>query len=128
MRRIHNCFSAIGGQQVNCSAIEFVNITPPSGQTCGQYMNPYISSAGGYLTNPDATSACNFCGVRTTDDLMAVNYNIFYSHRWRNSGFMVAFIVFNVRFFRGRFVYLLTPYYLGILHVRLYLSIPHTHW
>jgi hypothetical protein len=101
-RRIDNCSSAIGGQQVNCSAIEFVDITPPSGQTCGQYMDPYISFAGGYLTNPDATSACNFCGVRTTDDLMAINYNIFYSHRWRNLGFIMVFILFNVRFFRLR--------------------------
>jgi hypothetical protein len=92
-------FSAIGRQQINCSAVEFVTITPPSGQTCGQYMDRYISSSGGYLTNPNATSSCQFCGVRTTDELMGASFNIFYHHHWRNFGLMIAFIVFNVRSF-----------------------------
>jgi ATP-binding cassette subfamily G (WHITE) protein 2 (SNQ2) len=68
-------------------------------------MNQYISRAGGYLTNPDATSACNFCGVRTTDDLLAASYNVFYSHRWRNVGFMMAYIVFNVGFLSFGIIY-----------------------
>ncbi|KAF8231522.1 hypothetical protein L208DRAFT_1469180 [Tricholoma matsutake] len=87
---------AIGRQQVNCSPIEFVNITPPSGQSCGQYMTPFISRVGGYLTNPNATSSCQFCTVRTTDELIGTNFDIFYNHRWRNLGFMMVYITFNV--------------------------------
>ena len=87
----------MGQQQINCSPVEFVTITPPSGQTCSQYMDRYISSSGGYLTNPDATSSCQFCGVRTTDELLGANFNIFYRHHWRNFGFMIAYIIFNVR-------------------------------
>jgi len=87
---------AIGRQQVNCSPVEFVTIKPPSGQTCEQYMSKYISSAGGYLTNPSASSDCNFCSVRTTDQFLASGINIFYDHRWRDFGIFMAFIVLNI--------------------------------
>jgi ATP-binding cassette subfamily G (WHITE) protein 2 (SNQ2) len=92
-----NDLSAVGQQQVNCASIEFVTVTPPSGQTCAQYMSQFISSAGGYLTNPNATSACQFCSVRTTDQLIGVKFDIFYNHHWRNFGLMMAYVIFNVR-------------------------------
>ncbi|KAG6860184.1 hypothetical protein C0995_014729 [Termitomyces sp. Mi166 len=87
---------AIGHQDLQCSAVEYVKLNPPSGMTCAQYMNNFITFAGGYLTNPDASSACNFCSVASSDQFLALNFNIFYSHRWRNIGIMFAFIVFNV--------------------------------
>lgn len=59
-------------------------------------MQSYISRAGGYLTNPDATAGCQFCSSRTTDQFLGPSFNIEYSHHWRNFGFMVAFIMFNV--------------------------------
>ncbi|KAF5330166.1 hypothetical protein D9611_010635 [Ephemerocybe angulata] len=94
---------ALGKQDINCSAVEFVHITPPSGQTCAEYMDPYISLAGGYLQNPDASADCRFCSTRTTDQFLEASFNIFYSHRWRNVGIMFAFIGFNISM-----VYLLT--------------------
>ncbi|KDR70391.1 hypothetical protein GALMADRAFT_254847 [Galerina marginata CBS 339.88] len=87
---------AIGHQQVNCSSIEFVSLNPPSGMTCGEYMTPYMSFAGGYLTNPSATTACEFCSVRTTDQLLEQAFNIFYDHHWRNFGLVMAFSLFKV--------------------------------
>ncbi|KAG6909484.1 hypothetical protein DXG01_017206 [Tephrocybe rancida] len=87
---------AIGRQELRCSAVEYVKINPPSGQTCGEYMNNFISFAGGYLTNSDATSECNFCSVQSSDQFLAQTFNIFYSHRWRNIGIMFAFILFNI--------------------------------
>ncbi|KAG6909483.1 hypothetical protein DXG01_017205 [Tephrocybe rancida] len=87
---------AIGRQELQCSPVEYVKINPPSGQTCGQYMNNFISFAGGYLTNSDATSDCNFCSVHSSDQFLAQTFNIFYSHRWRNIGIMFAFIIFNI--------------------------------
>lgn len=86
---------AIGHQQVQCSAVELVTITPPSGLTCGQYMNRFISVAGGYLTNPDASSSCEFCGIHTTDQLLGRVFDISYNHHWRNVGIMIAFFFFN---------------------------------
>jgi len=91
-------FTAIGHQQVNCSSVEFSTINPPSGMTCEEYMNPYIASAGGYLTNPTASAACQFCSIRTTDEYMKYAFNIYYDHHWRNLGIFIVFIFFNVRF------------------------------
>lgn len=87
---------AVGRQPITCSPVEFVTITPPSGQSCGQYMGPYMSSAGGYLTNPDATSSCHFCSVRTTDELIQRSFQMSYDHHWRNLGLIMAFTFFNI--------------------------------
>ncbi|RDB26892.1 Brefeldin A resistance protein [Hypsizygus marmoreus] len=87
---------AIGRQTVHCSPVEFVKLNPPSGQTCARYMEPYIQAAGGYLTNPDATAECNFCSVLDSDKFLEASFNIFYSHRWRDVGFMFAFTIFNI--------------------------------
>lgn len=85
---------AIGKQLVYCSSIEFVTLNPPSG-TCGDYLAGFIADSGGYLTNPDATSACQFCPVRTTDKFLEDNFNIFHSHRWRNAGLLLVYVMFN---------------------------------
>jgi ATP-binding cassette, subfamily G (WHITE), member 2, SNQ2 len=87
---------ALGGQKIECSSIEYVTVTPPSNMSCGQYMNPYISFAGGYLTNPDATSGCQFCPMATTDQFMMQNFHVSYDHRWRDLGILCAFAVANV--------------------------------
>jgi ATP-binding cassette subfamily G (WHITE) protein 2 (SNQ2) len=96
------CYStvslAIGNQLINCADKELVTVEPPSGQTCGEFMARYISSSGGYLTNPDASAACRFCSSRTTDQWMEPKFNIFYRHHWRDFGLFCAYILFNVRF------------------------------
>jgi len=88
----------IGRQEIHCSPVEFVTLNPPARQTCARYMERYISSAGGYLTNPKATSSCQFCSVKSSDKLLADSINIFYDHHWRDFGIMVAYIAFNVGF------------------------------
>jgi ATP-binding cassette, subfamily G (WHITE), member 2, SNQ2 len=87
---------ALGKQEIICGSVELVTIQPPSGQTCQSYMETYISTAGGYLTNADASSDCSFCPISSTDQFLSGNFNIEYSHRWRNVGIICAFIVFNV--------------------------------
>ena len=88
--------TALGHQTIRCSDVELVQLNPPSGLTCAQYLNPFISSAGGYLVNPNATTACSFCSMSTADQFLASGFNIFYDHAWRNFGLMFAYIVFNV--------------------------------
>ena len=46
--------------------------------------------------NPDATSSCQFCAFRTTDQFLALSFNIRYSHHWRNAGIFLGFTVLNV--------------------------------
>ncbi|KAL4931349.1 putative ABC multidrug transporter [Aspergillus undulatus] len=83
------------GKAVKCSAAELSILDPPSGQTCGDYLSSYLSMAGGQLTNPNATSDCNYCSVAVADDFIAGS-GIFWSERWRNFGIMWAYIVFNI--------------------------------
>ncbi|KAG5644211.1 hypothetical protein DXG03_008874 [Asterophora parasitica] len=112
---------ALGHHAIRCSPVELVTLTPPSGQTCGSYLDTYISHAGGYVTNPSATSACEFCAFATTDQFLENNFNIFYSNHWRDFGIMIGYIIFNIAA-----IYLLTYWFrirtgsiLGSLKARL---------
>lgn len=87
---------ALGHQPIQCSPVELATIEPPSGQSCAAYMGPYISSVGGYTTNPDATRACQYCSFSTTDAFLETSLNIFYDNHWRDLGIFAVFIVFNV--------------------------------
>ena len=87
---------AVSELPIQCSDVELVTIEPPSGLSCADYMGPFMSYAGGYLTNPNSTAACRYCAYDTTDAFLETSFNIFYSHHWRNLGIFAAFIVFNV--------------------------------
>ncbi|KAL9097316.1 MAG: hypothetical protein Q9165_000743 [Trypethelium subeluteriae] len=89
--------TAVANTSVVCADNEYLTFPPPAGQTCLEYMQPYISSAGGYLQN-NATRApelCSFCSESDTNIFLA-SVSSYYSQRWRNFGFMWAFIAFNV--------------------------------
>ena len=58
-------------------------------------MGSYIETAGGYLTDPNATSVCQYCRMGTTNTLLE-SVNALFSERWRNFGIFVAFIVINM--------------------------------
>jgi ABC-type multidrug transport system permease subunit len=66
---------ALGKHDVTCAAVELLKVDPPSGQTCGAYFAQYISFAGGYLTNSDATSGCEFCSTATTDQVWRLPFS-----------------------------------------------------
>jgi ATP-binding cassette subfamily G (WHITE) protein 2 (SNQ2) len=86
---------AIGKQNINCSALEYVPIVPPSGQTCGDYMQGFMSFAGGYVKDTSATDICQFCVYRTTDEYMDKFLHMYHKNVWRDVGFVAAFILFN---------------------------------
>ncbi|KAF4339011.1 ATPase [Fusarium beomiforme] len=85
----------LSGRAVECSRAETSIFSPPSGQTCGEYMAEYLRVAPGQLQNPDATSDCRYCSLTNADQFMAGN-RIYYSERWRNFGIVWAFIAFNI--------------------------------
>ena len=95
---------ALGKLPIECSPVELVTIQPPGGQSCEAYMSPYISFAGGYLANPNATSDCQYCSFSTTDAFLSTSFNIFYSNHWRDIGIFAAFVVFNVSASLSRFI------------------------
>lgn len=80
---------------VDCSTSETSVFSPPSGQTCGEYMQPYLTKAPGRLQNPQATQDCQYCSLRVADQYLAGS-NIYWSERWRNFGIVWAYVVFNI--------------------------------
>ncbi|KUI69409.1 ABC transporter CDR4 [Cytospora mali] len=87
--------AAVANTNVECAANELLTFQPLSGQTCGEYMKEYISLAGGYLVDDNATSDCSFCTIRETNAFLA-SVSAKYSERWRNFGILWAFIIFNI--------------------------------
>ncbi|KAK9767895.1 ATP-binding cassette transporter snq2 [Basidiobolus ranarum] len=83
------------GFTVRCKSDEFLIFNPPSGQTCRQYAADFLTSAAGYLNNPNAATSCEYCPMSVGDNFYdPLGWN--YSHRWRNFGFMCMFWVFNI--------------------------------
>lgn len=84
----------VHNRAIECSDNEVSVFDPPSGQTCGQYLEKYASLAGGRVLNEDAISQCQYCSLKVADQFTAQS-GIFYGDRWRNFGIVWAFIIFN---------------------------------
>jgi ATP-binding cassette, subfamily G (WHITE), member 2, SNQ2 len=78
------------GLVIQCKGDEFSVFSPPSGQTCQQWAGDFVSLAGGYLNNPNATSDCQYCQYAVGDQYFTP-LNIEYSNRWRDTGILVCF-------------------------------------
>lgn len=87
--------TGLANTSVVCSPNELVPLNPPNGQTCLEYMQPYIDATGGYLVDENATSGCQFCQMAKTNDFLK-SVNALYSERWRNFGIFIAFIAINI--------------------------------
>ncbi|KAJ6109197.1 hypothetical protein N7486_001431 [Penicillium sp. IBT 16267x] len=87
--------NGLHGRAIHCSTAELSVFNPPSGMTCGDYLDPYVNAAGGQLDNPTSTSGCQYCRLSNADQYLAAS-NIYYSERWRNFGIGWAYIGFNI--------------------------------
>ena len=87
--------TGLANANVTCASNEYLTFDPQPGKTCAQYMQPYITGAGGYLQNPEATTDCSFCTTSSTNTFLA-SIGIDYNTAWRNFGIMWAYVVFNV--------------------------------
>lgn len=94
--------TGLANTQVVCAPNELLQFQPAAGQTCGRYMQAYISAYGGYLTDPNATADCSFCSISSTSVFLN-SFNIKYSHRWRDYGILWVYIIFNA--FAATFLY-----------------------
>ena len=86
--------ATLDGTPVECSSEETAKFDAPPGQTCQEYAGAFADSAGGYLLNPNATSACEFCPMSSGNDYLA-SLNIDASDKWRDFGIFLAFCVSN---------------------------------
>lgn len=89
---------------VVCADDEFNVFNPPQGMTCREFAQPFVEHVSGYIDNLDATSGCRYCQYSFGDEYLST-IGVKYSYRWRNVGFMCAYIIFNV-------IAMLTMYYL----------------
>ncbi|CCF57078.1 hypothetical protein KAFR_0C00830 [Kazachstania africana CBS 2517] len=82
-------------KEVVCSTKELNYFDPPSGQTCGSYMEEYFKTGSGYVANPDDTSNCAYC-IYSVGDEYLTHISSKYSYLWRNFGIYWLYIVFNI--------------------------------
>jgi len=87
--------TAVMDTQVRCAENEYLRFNPPSGQTCAQYMEPYISLAGGYLVDPAASANCSYCQIGETNTFLEALF-INPKDSWRNFGLIWVYVAFNV--------------------------------
>ena len=89
--------TGLANNDITCSTNEIVTIQPPANQSCYEYLDKggLLSSMGGYLQNPDATSDCGYCPLRSTNDFLTM-ISSDYDNRWRDFGIGMVFIVFNI--------------------------------
>lgn len=89
--------AALGAAPIRCADDEFQQFFAPQGQNCGQYLQEFVLSAGGYVSNPEASGdeLCGYCPMANTNDFLA-GVSINYSNRWRDWGILCVFVVFNV--------------------------------
>lgn len=79
---------------VNCRETELAIFPPPSGQTCGAYLEEFLQGMGraSNLLNPEATDSCRVCQYTTgTDYLQTLNLNE-WVYGWRNVGIIGIFV------------------------------------
>lgn len=81
------------GVEVTCEQNELAIFDPPSGQTCGQYLETYLQASGrlANLLNGDATSACEVCQYRDGSDYLSTLNLTKYLDGWRDAGIVVLF-------------------------------------
>jgi ATP-binding cassette subfamily G (WHITE) protein 2 (PDR) len=87
--------TGLSGRPIACSDTEMNVFQPPSGQSCGDYLNAYLKMAPGQLTNPAAMSNCSYCPLTTADQFLSAS-EIKWSQRWSNFGIVWAYIFFNI--------------------------------
>ncbi|CAK1367877.1 ABC transporter CDR4 [Cercospora beticola] len=80
---------------IECSSSEINVFQPPAGQTCGEYMADYMTTANGVLQNPQATSDCGYCSLTTADQYLS-NAGIEWGNRWRDFGLVWVYIIASV--------------------------------
>ncbi|KAG0161727.1 hypothetical protein PDIDSM_667603 [Penicillium digitatum] len=87
--------TGLTGTSVKCSSIEWLTVSPPEGQSCGSYLDPYIKAVNGTMLNPEALVDCKICPMSRTDQFLK-SLNMSYSDVGRNIGLLFAYVGFNI--------------------------------
>ncbi|KAI1651187.1 ABC-2 type transporter-domain-containing protein [Daldinia loculata] len=96
--------TALDDLQVNCRPWELNSFTAPEGQTCGEYMAPFLEKGAGYIVD-NATSLCQYCAYKVGNEFYEP-LGFKFDYRWRDLGIFLAFVGSNliILFCAGRFL------------------------
>ena len=53
--------NALQGLDLTCARSETSSFEPPPGTSCGDYARDFLTTATGYLVNPNSTAGCEYC-------------------------------------------------------------------
>ena len=85
----------LGQAPIQCAKSEFQVFAPPDNVTCGKYMEEYIASAGGYLSDSSSVSQCLYCRMSNTDQFLQGIHSS-WENRWRDFGLLWVCAGFNI--------------------------------
>ncbi|KAK1994704.1 ABC-2 type transporter [Colletotrichum falcatum] len=86
--------SGLANASIRCANNEYLQMSPPPGQTCGQYLQAFIAQAGGYLADPAAATDCRLCTTSNTNEVLA-GLRVNFENRWRDLGIFSMYVFFN---------------------------------
>lgn len=72
--------------EVECNPEEYGVFSPPAGQTCEAYMQPFLQQNPGYLRNPQANANCEYCPYSRGDQYLQTLNLGNRSDGWRDIG------------------------------------------
>lgn len=76
--------AAVAHSGVTWADNEILRMVPPEGfSTCGEFLAPFVDSAGGVVLNPEARDLCNYCPVASMDEFLA-RFETSYATGWRD--------------------------------------------
>jgi ABC-type multidrug transport system permease subunit len=80
---------------INCKPSELAKFDPPGGQTCGAYLETFLTgyNPGANLLNPNATSGCQVCPYTSGTDYLYTRNITQAIDGWRNIGITGIFVV-----------------------------------
>ncbi|KAL1957007.1 hypothetical protein VTO42DRAFT_6496 [Malbranchea cinnamomea] len=87
--------TSLANAPITCASNEYLQFSSPDGLSCEEYMQPYMSWAGGYLLNGLDTDLCQYCQMRSTNDFLST-INVSFAKRWRNFGLLWVYVGFNI--------------------------------
>lgn len=79
--------------QVQCTQEEYGILDPPAGSTCQAYLSDFVSQGTGYINNPDATAACEYCPYSVGSEFLQP-YNLTRRvYTWRDICLTLLFVL-----------------------------------
>ncbi len=87
--------ATLANQPVECADHEAAHFTPPGSQTCYDFANDFVQSAGrGYLLDGNATDMCGYCPYASGEQYLS-SLHIQPDQKWRDFGIFLVFCVTN---------------------------------